>query len=201
MYPGTPGYRPKPPSQETAQTLTLVAWILQLIFSLVFIGLGALFVLTGGVFLFVPAFGALVLLLGVLLILLPILMLYVGYAYSHARIRDGDFAGARTPTLVLGILGIPFGAVVVGILYIIAYAKIGDAENESRSMGAWSGGPPIGSTLSYGYAPHPTGAPTLSGGVAYAPPAGPSNCPRCGRLATFIPQYGRSYCYSCAQYV
>ncbi|MCI4320895.1 MAG: hypothetical protein L3K18_06260 [Thermoplasmata archaeon] len=200
MYPGTPGYRPKPPSQETASTLTLIAWVIQLIISLVWIGIGTLFVLSGGVFLFLPAFGALVLLLGVLLILLPILMLYVGFSYSHARIRDGDFAGARAPTLLLGILGIPFGAVVVGILYIVAYVKIGDAESESRAMGGWPSAP-LGSAPTYSYAPHAAGAPTLSGGVAYAPPGSPSNCPRCGRLATFIPQYGRSYCYSCAQYV
>ncbi|HKV90833.1 MAG TPA: hypothetical protein VJQ43_06550, partial [Thermoplasmata archaeon] len=130
------------------------------------------------------------------------------YAYSYRRIRDGDLPGARGPTLALGILGIPLGGIIVGILYLIAYMKIGDAETESRSMGGWQGAPG-GAPPAYGYAapyggPASAGVPPLYGGVAYAPPPPVTvahNCPRCGRPATFIPQYGSSYCYSCAQYL
>jgi hypothetical protein len=208
MYPGTPSYRPKPPSQGTAETLTLIAWILQFLFSLIAIFFGAIALTAGTFLLFFPAAGILVLLVGALLVIVPILLLYVGYAFSYRRISTGDFAGARGPTLLLAILGFPFGAVIVGILYLVAYLKIDDAENESRAMSAWPGqgyGAPPGY---YGggmpYAGGPVGAPALHGGVAYAPaPMAPvaMNCPRCGRPATFIPQYGRSYCYSCAQYL
>ena len=218
MYPNAPGYRPQPPSQGTAETLVLIAWIIQLILSVISILLGALLLVGGAILFLLPGAGAGLLALGSLLVAVPILMLYVGYEYSYRRIKAGDFAGARGATLLLGILGIFLGLLVVGILYIIAYVKVGDAETESKSAPAWSGfgAPPYGlGAPSYGYgAPTPgyaaptgiypgtpAGAP-LAGGVAYAPPpAVAQTCPRCGRPATFIPQYGRSYCYNCAQYL
>jgi hypothetical protein len=212
MYPTAPAYRAKPPSQGTAETLALIAWIFQVISSLVFIALGALVVYGGtilgfafsdvGIFLWAIAFLALV---------VPILMLYVGFVYSYRRIRDGNLAGARAPTLLLGVLGLFFGGLIVGILYLVAYVKVGDAENETRTWGYPSGSGPYGSAPGY---PGPySGTPWMAtgpapylppGSVAYQPPpaaaAVPMNCPRCGRPATYIPQYGRSYCYPCAQY-
>jgi hypothetical protein len=216
MY-GTPGgYRPKPPSQGTAETLILIAFILQLVFSafsLVFAGIG---LLAGAFFFFVIGGGAF-LVLAAIAVVVTILMLYIAYRYSYARARDGDFAGARGPTLLLGIVGLFFGGIIVGVLYIVGYIKLGDAETESRTVGMWPGsGPsypyhaPYGYGYGYpgGYGPtyqygHP-GAPPATGGVPYAPPPSApvaATCPRCGRPATYIPQYGRSYCYSCAQYV
>lgn len=211
MYPNATGYRPQPPSQGTAETLVLIAWVLQLIFSIVSIVFGALFLLGGALFIFFAAAGATLLLIGGLLIAVPVVMLFVGYEYSYSRIKQGDFAGAQGPTLLLGILGLFLGGIIVGILYLIGYVKVGDALNESRAPTAWSGY----GTAPYGYgAPMPgygpptvvypgtPGGPPLSGGVAYAaPPAVAQTCPRCGRPATFIPQYGRSYCYNCAQYL
>jgi hypothetical protein len=204
MQRGSTGYRPRAPSQGTAETLILVAFVLQLIFSLVWIFLFGLLAIVGGtLFLFAIVLGGAVLGFAALMTILSILMLYVAYQYSYRRVRVGDLAGARGPTLLLGILGIFFGGIVVGILYIVAYVEIGQAESELRTMGAGPGpyGNPYGSPYGYGLPAY--GA----GGVGYAPPAGPvapatpGNCPRCGRPATFIPQYGRSYCYSCAQYV
>jgi hypothetical protein len=217
MYGAPGGSRPKPPSQGTAETLILVAFILQVIFSLVFILLGLFLLGVGGVFFLIGGFALVA--LAAVAIVVPILMIYVGYQYSYRRTRDGDFAGARGPTLLLGIMGLIVGGLVVGILYIIAYVKLSDAESESRSTGGWSGpggmpnpyGAPYGTPYGTPYGgPGPTygygrpGAPPAAGGVAYAPPPSvpvASMCPRCGRPATYIPQYGRSYCYSCTQYV
>jgi hypothetical protein len=218
MY-GTPGgYRPKPPSQGTAETLILVAFILQIIFSAVYLFIGAIGLLAG-VFFFFAIGGGAILLLAAFVIVVPVLMLYLAYRYSYVRARDGDFAGARGPTLLLGIVGLFFGGIIVGVLYIVAYVKLGDAETESRSVGGWPGGAPAYPYHApYGYGPgygygggygpayqygHPGAAPA-TGGVPYAPPPSApvaTTCPRCGRPATFIPQYGRSYCYSCTQYV
>lgn len=208
MQYGGGAYRPKPPSQGTAETLILVGFIFQIIFSVVSLVLGALLLSVGSFFLFAGIGGGILISLAALLTVLPILLLYVAYRYSYRRVRDGDLAGARGPTLALGVVGLFFGGIIVGILYIIAYVEIGNAENELRSMtmGPGAYGNPYGSPYgyrppAYGYAPPGAG----TGGVVYAPPpvAAPagSNCPRCGRQATFIPQYGRSYCYSCAQYV
>ncbi|MCI4324844.1 MAG: hypothetical protein L3K00_03030 [Thermoplasmata archaeon] len=205
MQYGAPAYRPKTPSQGTAETLILVGFIFQLIVSVLFIALGVFGLLLGSFFLFFGFVGAGLLALAGILIFVPILMLYVAYHYCYQRVRDGDLAGARGPTLAMGIIGIFLGGLIVGILYIIAYVEIGSAENELRAMGVGPGGTgpysnPYGSP--YGYR-RPTYGP---GGVVYAPPATPiqpsaATCARCGRAATYIPQYGRSYCYACAQYV
>ncbi|HKV90053.1 MAG TPA: hypothetical protein VJQ43_02520, partial [Thermoplasmata archaeon] len=69
MYPGSAGYRPKPPSQGTAETLALIGWVFQLIFSLIYIGLGVLFVIAGAAFfLFVSVAGPVVIVFGALLV-------------------------------------------------------------------------------------------------------------------------------------
>jgi hypothetical protein len=214
MQSGPAGYRPKPPSQGTAEILILVGFIFQAIFSIVFILLGIFGLLLGTFVLFAGLFGAGLIALAAIAVIVPILMLYVAYSYCYRRVREGDLAGARGPTLALGILGIFVGGLIVGILYIIAYVEIGNAENELRAMGVAPAGPgpfanpygaPYGTPYGnqYGYRP-PTYGP---GGVVYAAPAAPTapaagaTCPRCGRPATYIPQYGRSYCYACAQYV
>ncbi|HXQ95266.1 MAG TPA: hypothetical protein VN864_08910 [Thermoplasmata archaeon] len=214
MY-GTPaGYRPKPPSQGTAETLILVGFVFQLIFSSILLIVGVIGFLAGAFFFFTVA-GPPLLALASLVVVVPILMLYVAYRYSYARARDGDFEGAKGPTLLLGIIGLIFGGIIPGILYIIAYIKLGDAENESRNLGGWPGGhpaygypgqPPYGYPYGYGpgYQYGRPGAAPATGGVPYSPPPSApiaTTCPRCGRPATYIPQYGRSYCYSCTQYV
>jgi hypothetical protein len=195
------GYRPKVPSQGTAETLILVAFILQTIISAIWIALlGILGLAFGSFFFLLGAFAAAVIAVLALAVLLVVVMLFVAYQYSYRRVKDGDLAGSRGPTLLLGIVGIFTGFLVVGILYIIAYVVIGHAEDEVRSMGYAAGAPG-------GYANPNPGAYAARvpnyGAVAYAPPplATTMTCPRCGRPGTFIPQYGRSYCYSCAQYL
>jgi hypothetical protein len=212
MYGSPAGSRPKSPSQGTAELMILLGFVFQLIFSIVYLFFGTLGLVAGTFFLFGGFVGGFILLLAALVTILPILMLYVAYRYSYRRAVDGDFAGARGPTLLLGILGIFLGGIITGIFYIIGYVKLGDAETEARSMGGWAGGGPTAYPYGTPYSANPgpayqygrPGAPPAAGGVAYGPPPMArvaSVCPRCGRPATYIPQYGRSYCYNCTQYV
>ncbi|MFI5414668.1 MAG: hypothetical protein ACHQ16_03260, partial [Candidatus Lutacidiplasmatales archaeon] len=172
MHPGAAAYRPKPPSQGTAETLLLVGFVFQVIFSLVYIVIGTLIVFAGTFFLFAGFIGGTVFLLAAILIIVPIVMLYFAFHYCYQRVRDGDLSGARGPTIALGIIGIFLGGIIVGILYIIAYMEIGNAETELRSMGAGPGGMgsygnPYGTP--YGYGLQSSGP----GGVVYAHPSTP----------------------------
>jgi hypothetical protein len=148
--------RPRNPSGETAKTLILIGLIFQAIEVAVVVGIGA-------VFLIVPFLGAIFLAVGVIGILWIVLV----YVFSYQRTSEGDFDGARTPTLVFGILSLITVNLISGILYIIAYAKLGDAEGEST---------PIYST--FGTAPAPTGM---------------KFCSSCGRANAF----NAGFCASC----
>ncbi len=198
-----PGYMPMgamppmvqpPPSAGTARTLVLIALIFQFIGSAIILP----FLLILPLFAFAGGFG---IILGIALgigLLIGLFFLYIGYAWVYRRIRDGQYEGARTPALILGILGLIFGGFLTGILYLIAYVKIGDAINESRRP-AMTYAPP------YPYTPGaagpgftPAAAPVP--GMAPAPAVAPL-CPRCGRPGTYIAQYGRYYCYTDQQYL
>jgi len=152
------GGRPKTQAGETAGTLILIGLILQ--------GIGvAVLLLVGLIFLIVPVFGLFVYGFAVIGILWLILI----YIFSYRRTKDGDYARAQTPTLVFGILSLLSLGVVSGILYIVAYAKLGDAEREAQPVPAVWGGPP---PLSAGtrFCPH-CGRPNVPGG---------GFCPGCG---------------------
>jgi hypothetical protein len=121
---------PQSPSGETAQTLILIGLIFQVIEVVIVLGVGLSFTL-------LPGLGGIVLglaLVGVLWILLI-------YAFSYRRTLEGDYEGARTPTLVFGILSLLGLGVISGVLYIVAYTKLGDAQQETAPLApAW--GPP-----------------------------------------------------------
>ncbi len=60
---------------------------------------------------------------------LAVNLFFVIWAYlTYKKIDDGDYIGARTSTLILGIFGLlPFlGSFIGGIFFILAYVKIGD---------------------------------------------------------------------------
>jgi hypothetical protein len=187
----SPFARPVPPSASTAKTLILIGLILQGIFVALFllIGLAALA--------FAPfTFGLSSILLAFALVGAAIL--FLAYEFTYKRVAEGNYAGARTPTLVWGILSLLFLGIISGILYIVAYAKLGDAIGEAQAPLSYAYGTPAYATFT-GY-PAPAGAlpaPALN------PPFSPAGalCPRCGRPATFIPPYSRYYCYGCQQYV
>lgn len=228
MYgqPGVPSY--VPPSGSTAKTLILVGIILQAIFVLIYLIIGA-------VSLIVTILGVVYLALAVL----GIVWLLLIWVFSYSRVREGRYEAARVPTLIFGILSLL--QIIPGILYIIAYVKLGDAVREQQMPPpGYPGGAPMmqaqpypGSPMGpaqaypgaapmapqagpyaaqpapmapqaapYAAQPAPMG-PAAAAPAPMAPPAAPAAviCPRCGRPATFIPQYNRYYCYTDQQYV
>ncbi len=135
-----PTARLRSPSASSAETLVLVALILQIIAAAVLItGILALFAWTA----FHPfAYAWLALLVTGIIGALAIVFLYSAYEFSYRRIQQGDYAGAQTPTLVIGILSIFLG-VIPGILYLLGYSKLEDAMREQQYPQAY--GAPVGS--------------------------------------------------------
>jgi hypothetical protein len=148
--------RARTPSGETASTLILIGLILQAIEVAIFLSIGLFLVIF-------PFFGLFVLGLGGIGVVWVILV----YLFSYSPTRNGDYAGARTATLVFAILSLLTLGLISGILYIVAYAKLGDAEREAAR-------PPPG-----------WGAPPLRPGWKF--------CPACGRPALAT----SSFCQSC----
>lgn len=181
-----------PPSARTAKTLILVGLILEGLFALAFIGLGAL-TLVAFIGVFFLAAG-----------LIGLLILFLVYQFTYARIQAGNYAGAQTPTLIWTILLFVTLSIIPAILFLVAYIKLGDAIGEAGQ----AYGMPYSATPYGGYAAPPTmpfapvpaaaGGPVAPAAVAplassTAPPA--PLCPRCGGPLSFIPQYNRWYCY------
>jgi hypothetical protein len=210
--PGATGY--VPPSAGTAKTLILIGLILQALFVLIGFAVGALslfFLFIGVVYLALAALG--------------LVWLILVWMLSYSPVQAGRYEAARTPTLIFAILSIiTLWSILPGILYLVAYIKLGDAVREQQM-------PPPG---------YPGGAPMMTPGMPYggqpmqqpmqpmqqqpmqqpmqpmqqqpmqpmqpmAPmaPAAPGVviCPTCGKPATYVPQYNRYYCYTDQKYV
>jgi len=141
-------------SGDTAKTLVLVGLILYIIGVVVLALLGFLLLI-------------LTVVGGILLVFAIIGFVWVAlvWIYSYDRIREGDYEGARTPTLVFAILALITLGIIPGVLWLIAYVKLGDALREATAYTpAWA-------------APNP--APPLS--PAPSPTPGGVFCSHCGR--------------------
>lgn len=66
---------------------------------------------------------------------LVVVFLYFAYTLSYQRIQRGEYEGARTPTLVIGILSL-FVGLIPGIFYLIGYAKLDSAVREQQAPSA-----------------------------------------------------------------
>ena len=164
--------RPRPPSAQTAETLVLVALILQVIGG-AFLFLGIAFLLgLSIVHPFAYAAAAVGAVLGVGAVV--VVFLYLAYTLAYERIQRGEYEAARTPTLVIGILSL-FAGILPGVFYLLGYVKLGDALQEQQRFAA-PGGP----------------------GAAY--PGGPGApqvaCRGCGRVH---PLGAFAYCPACGQ--
>ncbi len=61
------------------------------------------------------------------LLSIVILLIFIGaYLATIKRISDGLYEAAKTPCLVMGLLGLVIGLVVPGIFYMLAYSKLGE---------------------------------------------------------------------------
>jgi hypothetical protein len=231
MYPTSPAPMvAKPPSGRTAETLILVGLILQIIFVVIWI------IELATLSLRLAAFGAGLFagfFVGIyaLFLVLGLAVLYLSWTHFYNRTKAGNYEGAKSVGIVVVILGFIAGGIIVGILYLVAYLKLGDAINEQRGMGmagapmGYPGAPVYNAPPAYGQPAPGYGAPAPGDGSPApgygAPPAAASPapaagmtppaaapgapvapaCPRCHNPATWIPQYNRYYCYSCQQYV
>lgn len=107
------------PTGRSARILILIGLILQAI------EVGVLVFL--GLFLFlVPFLGTIVLSFA----LIGIAWLVLVYLFSYQRVKEGDYTGAKTATLVFAILSILTISLISGILYVVAYGELGTAERE-----------------------------------------------------------------------
>lgn len=149
---------------STAETLILVGLILQFIEELIVIVLALLFAT-------VPVLG----LLALLLAGVGVLWLALVYFFSYRPAREGDYEAAQTPTLLFGILSLISVSLISGILYIIAYAKLGEAT-------APPSGPAYAYAGTYPYGPPPVPATAL-----------PRFCTRCGTAGLT----GAAFCRAC----
>jgi len=66
---------------------------------------------------------------------LTAVLLVVAYFFSYARMRDGEYEDARTPTLALGIIFVLLVVTLpIGILYLMAYARLSTAERQDLAV-------------------------------------------------------------------
>jgi len=137
---GYPLTNARPPSAGSAETLVLVALILQVIGgALVIGGIAWLFGLS---ILFPYPFAWLVITAAAGVGGVVLVFLYFAYNLVYQRIRRGEYAAAQTPTLVIGILSL-FAGILPGIFYLIGYVKLGDAIREQQgSIPGYSIAPP-----------------------------------------------------------
>lgn len=166
--------RLRPASAGSAETLVLVALILQVIGAVLLIG--AILFLLGFAAIHPFRFAWLAALIAVVVGGVALLFLYFAYEYSYLRIQRGDYAGAQAPTLVIGILSLFLG-LIPGILYLVGYVKLSDAIREQQTpspvYGAAFGSPP-----------------------AMAPPPPQTACRGCGRVY-LVGQF--PFCPNCGQ--
>jgi hypothetical protein len=206
---GTPGASSYvPPSGSTAKTLILIGLILQLIFALIFLlGLGAFAFFAASITGVFPVFAVVYLAFGALGFVFLILI----WLLSYKPVREGRYEVARTPTLVFAILSLITLGIISGILYLIAYIKLGDAVREQQMPppGYPGGAPMMAPNMPYAAQPMQPmqPSPPMQQPMSPMAPAGTSAapagviCPKCGKPATFVPQYNRYYCYTDQQYV
>jgi hypothetical protein len=161
--------RASSPSGETATTLILVGLIVDVVFEAILIVLGAA-VVRG-------PFGGVVLLALAGIGLLWVVLIYL---FSYVRVRRAEYEDARPPTLVFAILSLITLALIPGILFLIAYVKLGDAVREQPATASHAWG-----------APAPP-VPPLPLASAVAVPA-TRYCSYCGRADTS----GGQYCTGC----
>ncbi len=160
------------PSGRTAAAFILVGWIFQLVEV-------ALLLLLASFLLYIPFLG----ILFAIFATFGALWVALVYFLSYRPATEGRYASASTPTLIFGILSIFSVSWISAILYLIAYAKLNDAESEAAA-------PPPG----WGYPPQGWRPPPLQPAAPGSPlNMGVKYCPACGRQN----DTGARFCQGC----
>jgi len=75
----------------------------------------------------IPAVWILPIMMGAGIFAIIIILVFIGaYLTTVKRIDDGLYEAAKTPCLIMGILGLLVGLIVPGIFYMLAYTKLGE---------------------------------------------------------------------------
>ncbi len=162
--------RPAPPSAATAETLVLVALILQVVGGVLV--LGGLAWWLGFSILYPSSFTGVAVVVSVVVGAAIVAFVYFAYHLCYRRIQAGNYTGAQAPTLVIGILSLIAG-ILPGIFYLIAYVELGSAVSE-QAAGRSGFGP----------------------GTPPGPPTALIACPGCGRVH---PVGAFLFCPNCGQ--
>ncbi|MFZ0829767.1 MAG: hypothetical protein WCB18_09835 [Thermoplasmata archaeon] len=130
--------------------------------------------------------------------LIGFVFLFLIWTMCYKPVKEGRYEAAKTPTLIFAILSFVTGSFISGILYIVAYIKLGDAVREQQMppQGYPGSAPMMAPGMPYGGQPMQPMQP-----MAPAPAPAAVMCPKCGKPATFVPQYNRYYCYTDQAYV
>lgn len=108
-------------SGDTARTLILSGLVLQVAQVLVFFYLGSRYVAD-------PVIGPALLTLGILGLGWVICV----FLFSFLRVRAGEYQSARRPTMIFALLSILTIGLIAGVLYLVAWGKLGDAPESER---------------------------------------------------------------------
>ena len=149
------------PAAATAKTYCLIGVIFSFIAALVWIILSAILSLLATIFVG----------LGVLAVLIAIMV----YVTTYERIRTGDYAGAKGPCLVWGILGLVTGFGISGIFLILAHSKLSEISLYAPVVGPAPPRPVVPPP------PVATAGSIVCFGCGSFIPAAAASCPRCGR--------------------
>lgn len=153
----------------TARTYILIAIVITFFAVVFWVVFGLLLAIVYGLAAFVPA--AIAFLVAILI-----------YLTTYDRLSIGDFAGARGPCLVWGIVDLFFGLGIAGILLLLAHSKLSDVR-----AGGYTGSLPYVSTTGHAqptqYGPfRGTSGGRICFGCGSVVPMGSTTCPRCGKL-------------------
>jgi len=75
----------------------------------------------------IPVVWILPIMMGAGIFAIIIILVFIGaYLTTVKRIDDGLYEAAKTPCLIMGILGLLVGLIVPGIFYMLAYTKLGE---------------------------------------------------------------------------
>jgi hypothetical protein len=110
---------------RSARTYAFIGFIFYLLATAAgFIGL---FVI--GLFVYVPSIALPSILIAIvfLLLFIPGIILTIFAWMTVKNIEVGKYAQARTYSLILGIIGLFFGAIIGGIFFLLAYSNLGES--------------------------------------------------------------------------
>lgn len=127
----------RPPEVWAAHEYAVVGSIFFFLFSILpLLAVSLLFVANSSLVLFyialwtgfvVPPEWILPMTMGAGIFAIILILIFIGaYLTTVKRIDDGLYEAAKTPCLIMGILGLLVGLIVPGIFYMMAYTKIGE---------------------------------------------------------------------------